>query len=108
MKAGYLSEFFTGVGVKTLSAVEADPSVSRQHEFNGAKPLVAVFGEGNGKQRFDALFIYLSDSDDEPIVANGSLTWYNSRVPKPTTKKRKPEYRCYFPTNEVSTVAAAG
>jgi EcoRII C terminal len=108
MRAGYLSEFFTGVGVKTLSAVEADPSVSRQHEFNGAKPLVAIFGEGNGKQRFDALFIYLSDSDDEPIVSNGSLTWYNSRVPKPTTKKRAPEYRCYFPTNEVSTVAAAG
>jgi hypothetical protein len=108
MKAGYLSEFFTGVGVKTLSSVEADPSVSRQHEFNGAKPLVAIFGERNEKQKFDTLFIYLSDSDDEPVVAKGSLTWYNSRVPKPTTKKRAPEYRCYFPTNEVSMVAAAG
>jgi hypothetical protein len=108
MKAGYLSEFFTGVGVKTLSAVEADTSVSHQHEFNGAKPLVAIFGEGNEKQKFDTLFVYLSDGDDEPIVAKGSLTWYNSRVPKPTTKKRAPEYRCYFPTNEVSTVAAAG
>ena len=108
MKAGYLSEFFTGVGVKTLSVVEADPTRSRQHEFNGAKPLVAIFGEGNEKQKFDALFIYLSDSDDEPIVAQGSLTWYNSRVPKPNTRKRAPEYRLYFPTNEVSTVAAAG
>lgn len=108
MKAGYLSEFFAGVAVKTLSAVEADTSVSRQHEFNGAKPLVAIFGEGNEKQKFDTLFIYLSDGDDEPIVAKGSLTWYNSRVPKPTTKKRAPEYRCYFPTNGVSTVAAAG
>jgi hypothetical protein len=99
MKAGYLSEFFTGVAMKTLSAVEA--------EFNGAKPLVAIFGEGNEKQKFDALFIYLSDSDDEPVVAKGSLTWYNSRIPKPTTKKRAPEYRCYFPTNAVSMVAAA-
>jgi len=108
MKAGYLSEFFTGVGVKTLSVVEADPTRSRQHEFNGAKPLVAIFGEGNEKQKFDALFIYLSDSDDEPIVAQGSLTWYNSRVPKPDTKRRAPEYRLYFPTNQVSTVAAAG
>ncbi len=107
MKAGYLSEFFTGVAMKTLSAVEADLSVSRQHEFNGAKPLVAIFGEGNEKQKFDTLFIYLSDGDDEPIVAKGSLTWYNSRVPKPTTKKRAPEYRCYFPTNQVSMVAAA-
>jgi len=107
MKAGYLSEFFTGVAMKTLSAVEADLSVSRQHEFNGAKPLVTIFGEGNEKQKFDTLFIYLSDGDDEPIVAKGSLTWYNSRVPKPTTKKRAPEYRCYFPTNQVSMVAAA-
>jgi hypothetical protein len=108
MKAGYLSEFFSGVAVKTLSAVEADPSRSRQHEFNGAKPLVGVFGEGNEKHKFDALFIYLSDSDDEPIVAKGSLTWYNSRIPKEHTKRRAPEYRLYFPTNEVSTVAAAG
>lgn len=108
MKAGYLSEFFNSVGIKTLSAVEADPSKSHQHEFNGAKPLVALFGEGNEKRKFNTLFIYLSDNDDEPIVSQGSLTWYNSRVPKPTTKKRAPEYRCYFPTNNVSTVAAAG
>jgi hypothetical protein len=35
MKAGYLSEFFTGVAMKTLSAIEADPSRSHQQEFNG-------------------------------------------------------------------------
>jgi hypothetical protein len=35
MKAGYLSVFFTGVAPKTLSTIEADPSRSHQHEFNG-------------------------------------------------------------------------
>ena len=73
MKAGYLSEFFTGVAMKTLSAVEADPSRSHQHEFNGANPLMKVFGEATEKQRYEALYIYLSDGDDEPIVAKGTL-----------------------------------
>ncbi len=35
MKAGYLSVFFTGVAIKTLSAIEADPSRSHQQKFNG-------------------------------------------------------------------------
>jgi hypothetical protein len=60
MKAGYLSEFFTGVAMKTLSAVEADPSRSHQHEFNGANPLMKVFGEATEKQRYEALYIHLS------------------------------------------------
>jgi EcoRII C terminal len=104
MKAGYLSEFFTGVAMKTLSAVEADPSRSHQHELNGAQPLMRLFGEAKGKQRFDALFIYLSDSDDEPVVADGSLTWYDARARHPS----RTEHRAYFPTNEVSRIAAEG
>lgn len=47
MKAGYLSEFCAGVGITTLSAVEADPTKSHQHEFNGAKQLVSLFGEAS-------------------------------------------------------------
>ncbi len=104
MKAGYLSEFFTGVAMKTLSAVEADPSRSHQHEFNGANPLMKVFGEATDKHRFDALFIYLSDSDDEPVVAKGSVTWYDARLNHAT----RTEHRLYFPTNQVSMVAAEG
>jgi hypothetical protein len=104
MKAGYLSEFFTGVAMKTLSAVEADPSRSHQHEFNGAKPLMKVFGEAKEKQRFEALYIYLSDGDDEPVVAKGTLTWYDGRL----KHKTRMEHRLYFPTNEVSMVAAEG
>jgi EcoRII C terminal len=104
MKAGYLSEFFSGVAMKTLSAVEADPSRSNQHEFNGAKSLMKVFGEAKEKRRFDTLFIYLSDNDDEPVVAKGSLTWYDGRL----RHKTRTEHRLYFPTNQVSMVAAEG
>ena len=42
MKSGYLSQYFTGVAVKDLSAVEVDLSVSNQHEFNGVGPLRTI------------------------------------------------------------------
>ena len=44
VKAGYLSEYFTAVAIKTLSAVEADAARSNQHEYNGDRNLVKVFG----------------------------------------------------------------
>jgi EcoRII C terminal len=104
MKAGYLSEFFTGVAMKTLSAVEVDQARSNQHEYNGDKGLMRVFGEATDKHKFDALYIYLSDNDDEPVVAKGTLTWYDARKNHPT----RTEHRLYFPTNQVSMVAAEG
>lgn len=104
MKAGYLSEFFSGVAIKTLSAVEADETRSHQHEFNANAAMVNVFGKTEVKQHFDALYVYLSDSDDEPIVAKGTLTWYDGRV----NKRPRSEHRLYFPTNQVTMVAAEG
>lgn len=35
VKQGYLSQYFDGVAVKQLSAVEADVARSHQHEYNG-------------------------------------------------------------------------
>lgn len=104
MKAGYLSEFFTAVGMKTLSAVEADAARSNQHEYNGDKGLMRVFGRATGKHVYKALYIYLSDGDDEPVVANGTVTWYDARQNHPT----RSEHRLYFPTTTVSTCAAEG
>jgi hypothetical protein len=104
MKAGYLSEFFSGVAIKTLSAVEADAVRSNQHEYNGDKGLVKLFGRTEEKKHFDSLFVYLSDSDDEPVVARCTLTWYDARV----NKRPRTEHRFYFPTNPVSMVAAEG
>lgn len=104
MKAGYLSEFFTGVAMKPLSAVEADAARSHQHEYNGDKGLMQVFGRATGKHVYKALYIYLSDGDDEPVVANGTVTWYDARENHPT----RSEHRLYFPTTTVSTCAAEG
>ena len=104
MKAGHLSEYFTGIAAKTLSAVEADPFHSNQHEFNGVGDLKRIFGQADGKQTFPARFIYLNDHDDEPVVDDGFLTWYDAREKHPT----RSEYRLYFPTTNVSICAAGG
>lgn len=104
MKRGYLSEYFEGVAVKRLSAVEVHPERSNQHEFDGVQGLKQILGESKGKQKFDAKFIYLSDSDAEPVVSDGFLTWYDARERHPT----RSEYRLYFPTTAVSQCAAEG
>ena len=83
MKQGYLSEYFKGIAVKTLSAVEADAARSNQHEFNGVADLKRLFGKS--RCAYDAKFIYLSDNDDEPVVDNGKLTWYDARENHPVS-----------------------
>lgn len=102
MKAGYLSEFFTGVAIKRLSAVEADTTRSNQHEFNGDTGLKQLFGLE--RQEIQGIFIYLGDNEVEPIVADGLLTWYDARENHPT----RSEHRLYFPTTSVSQCAAEG
>lgn len=104
MKSGHLSEYFTGIAAKRLSAVEADVFRSNQHEFNGVEGLKQIFGEANGKQKFPAKFIYLTDHDSEPVVTDGFLTWYDARERHPV----RSEYRLYFPTTTVSECAAEG
>ncbi|WP_211371940.1 type II restriction endonuclease [Methylovorus glucosotrophus] len=95
--------------MKRLSAVEADVIRSNQHEFNGVEGLRSMLGDPQGRQQFPAKFLYLSDQDDEPIVEDGFLTWYDAR--QKAREERgvmRWEYRLYFPTNLVSQSAAEG
>lgn len=108
MKKGYLSQYFEGVALKRLSAVEANVR-SNQHEFNGVKSLCSIFGKPSGKVRFIAKFLYLSDQDDKLVVEDGFLMWYDARQKAREERGvRRSEYRLYFPTNLVSQCAAEG
>jgi hypothetical protein len=104
MKRGHLSQYFTGVAAKRLSAVEADVLRSHQHELNGVEGLKRLFGPATGKQSYPARFLCLNDRDDEPVVAEGVLTWYDARERHPT----RSEHRLYFPANAVMDQARAG
>jgi hypothetical protein len=102
MKHGHLSEYFRGVAAKTLSAVEADPGTSNQHEFNGVSRLKSILGLN--KQTIHARFVYLSDESDTPDTADGFLTWYDARENHPA----RSEYRLYFSATVVSSKFKAG
>ena len=104
VKRGHLSEYFSGVAAKRLSAVEADVLRSHQHEFNGVEALKRVFGSALGRRHLPAKFLYLTDYQDEPVVADGTLTWYDARERHPT----RSEHRLYFPSNDAMERARTG
>lgn len=102
MKRGYLSEYFEGVALKRLTAVEADQTRSNQHEYNATKAMLNFMGRPSEKTRLPTRFIYLSDEND-PIVEDAFLTLYDSRSNQPD---RSPEHRFYFPSTQVSLKAS--
>ena len=104
MKKGCLSEYFSGVVAKRLSAVEADPKKSNQHEFNGVKPLRSLLGDDRMDQ-MPSRFMYFGDDEEKTIRADGYLTWYDSRIDQPL---RSAEYRLYFPTTSVTEMMQEG
>lgn len=102
MKRGHLSTYFKDIAAKRLSAVEADPSSSNQHEFNGSTPLKRLFGIEKTKIRTS--FIHLDDQFDKNKREEGSMTWYDSRENHPTRSER----RLFYPTTAVSETFQTG
>ncbi len=95
-----LSKYFKGVGAKRLSAVEINPDVSNQHEFNGIAEFKNLFGAE--RKLFSANFIYLSDIDNQSFEDTGSLTWYDAREQNP----QRTEFRFYYSANSVISTAS--
>jgi hypothetical protein len=98
MNKGYLSNYFIGIAAKKLSNVESNPDVSNQHEFNGVARLKKLFG--TERQKVNAQFLHLSDEENQRILNDGFLTWYDARENHPT----RSEYRLYFPSNDVTNL----
>lgn len=101
MNKGHLSEYFEGVGVKTLSAVDSEPESSNQHEI-GITVAMRKF-LGTEKAKFNVTYIWLGD-EQETITEQGWATYYNVREGKP----RAPEYHFYYPSNAVTEMMSAG
>ena len=99
MRTFTLSQYFSGIAAKRLSDVEVNPQASNQHEFNGITEMKDIFG--TEKKSFDAVFIYLSDNEDNIIHSQGSLSWYDARENDQT---RTAEYRLYYSSNQVMEI----
>lgn len=102
MTGGVLSPSFSGAVFKRLSAVETDIARSNQHEFNGSKPLIGLFGKEH-PQKIPTDFIRMAD-DGGVLAETGMLTWYDARARHPT----RSEYRLYYYDNAVTAKAREG
>lgn len=105
MKRGYLSEYFSGVAMKRLSAVEADRTRSNQHEYNANKAMMAFMKPSSSSTTISSRFMYLDDEHEDPVIEDAFLTLYDSRKNQP---HRSAEYRFYFPTTRVSLQTCEG
>ncbi|NEJ08536.1 hypothetical protein GR238_24320 [Rhizobium leguminosarum] len=75
---------------------------SNQHEFNGSKPLIGLFGKEQ-PQKIPTDFVRMSD-DGSVLAETGMLTWYDARARHPT----RSEYRLYYYDNAVTAKAREG
>lgn len=103
-----LGQYFEGVAWKYLTAVDADPGKSNQHEFGGL--VKAGFKQflgdpGEGTSRFPCRFIFLSDDRDKSVSVDGVVSWYDSRRGK---SGRGAELRLYYVSNEVTDLITEG
>ena len=103
-----ISQYFTTVAAKYLTAVDIQPSRSNQHEFGGL--VRAGFGKylktpDTDAIKYQAEFIYFNDIDEQPLTSAGEVTWYDSRVKK---SHRGPELRLYYKTNKITELLSAG
>lgn len=107
--ADRLVDYFEGVAAKYLSAVDARPERSNQHEIGGL-PRVGFkryLGEParGDRSEFSARLVYISDHDDAPVACNDTLTWYGATRRDPD---RPLEYRLYYKSNAVTALLNEG
>jgi len=102
MKRGHLSEYFSGIAVKRLSAVETRPATSNQHEFNASAELKKLLGEDDQKD-IPTKFLWIGH-EQEAVESEGFVTWYDARRRHPT----RSEYRLYYPSNDVTAMMDEG
>jgi len=100
-----LADYFHGVALKTLSAVEIDRSRSNQHEFQATASMREFLGNPSEPLGIPATFLYLADNEDNNKTEASTLTLYNARRNNPN---RSAEYRLYFRDNDATDAAHAG
>lgn len=104
MRRGQLSDHLVGAAVKRLSAVDADPVRSNQHEVGTTRQMRDFFLGEERQRRFDVAYIRLGDEDDA-LNVRGTATHYDARAGTPS---RSPEWRLYYHSNAVTEAMREG
>lgn len=103
IQRGQLSDYFEGVGVKRLSAVDARPDSSNQHEIGTNRQMRQDF-LGYEKKSFPAVYVWLG-GDQDGFSEEGWATYYDCREKDET---RGPEWRLYYPSSPVTEAMNEG
>ena len=104
MRRGYLRDCFTGVGVKRLSAVDAEPKRSNQHEVGTTRAMRTQFLGEEQHRRYPTTYIWLGEEQDG-LTVEGVVTHYDTREQQP---HRAPEWRLYYLSNAVTETMREG
>lgn len=104
MKRGQLADYFAGIGVKRLSAVDAEPNKSNQHEIGTTRKMREDFLGETHQERFRAVYVWLGE-DQDGFTADGWATHYDARINK---EHRAAEWRLYYPSNPVTQTMREG
>jgi hypothetical protein len=104
-----LVDVFSAAATKYLTAVDAEPKRSNQHEIGGLPS--AGIGDRlgyplNGEKTYlPARMIYFDEFESDPVTCEDTVTWYDARFDNPL---RAPEYRLYYRSNAVSELFQEG
>ena len=104
MKHGHLRHRFAGVGVKRLSAVDAEPARSNQHEVGTTRGMREQFLGEVQYQRFPVRYVWLG-KDQNSFSVDGTATHYDARERQ---AHRAAEWRLYYSSNAVTGATREG
>ncbi len=104
MRRGRLRDYFAEVGVKRLSAVDANRERSNQHEVGTTVDMRRQFLGEDQHRRFPAVYVWLGQ-DQDGFTAEGTATHYNTRARQ---THRAPEWRLYYTSNHVTEAMREG
>ena len=104
MTRGHLRDYFVGVGVKRLRAVDAEPKISKQHEIGTTSQMRQQFLHADGKERFKTIFVWLAD-DQDCVIDEGCSTHCGTRS---NPAHRGPEWRLCYRANRVTELMRQG
>ena len=111
MSLNAITEYFEGVAAKYLSAVDAEPKKSNQHEIGGLpsvgfKQFLGTPLKGDSQEiRYSCKMVYISGEENLYESCEDIVTWYDARRLNPA---RSPEYRLYYKSNEVTSLLSEG
>jgi len=104
MLKGQLGDWFVGAGAKRLSAVDAEPNTSNQHEVGISRKMQAQVLGTEGKTKFDTKYIWIGE-DQAGISESGHATYYDTRSNNPS---RAAEWRLYYYPNSITGLMREG